>query len=189
MTINEAEEAADIDWEPLESLFSKSNRSIFVIPHYRNKSWIKDAVNKIAGVKDLNKLTIYGMSNWMDIEDISFSQRIFLDLHLPVYQNVDHNKAEIKFIDRTYLSRYKMLPTSEEAYVGYDVVNFITKSWMNHGQNAIIESSRSVHQGNTVQFDIQPIYRGNGDFNVDYFQNVLIQMYRYTEGGLRLSSN
>ena len=184
----EADKISEIEWGPLEELFNKSGRTVFLVPHYRSKAWIKDAINKIAAVKDLNKLTVFGMSNWMDMEDISFSQRIFLDLHLPVFQQIDHRNAEVKYLDRTYLNEYSMLPTSEEAYLGYDLVQFITQAWRQHGENAILESSRKAYKGKTLELDIQPIYRAAEDMNVDYFQNVLIQMYRYTKDGLRLST-
>jgi len=179
----EPDEDGEIDWEPLENLFIGNDKTVFVVPHYRDKKWIGEALNKIASVKDRKKLAIVGMANWKDMQQISYSQRIFLDLHIPVYQHVNYQDAEIRYFLRSYLAAYNMLPTSDYAYLGYDLADFVVKHWMEHGKDMMAHIINNPYQLQTTALNIQPIFRGVESVSPDYYQNVNIGIYKYSSDG------
>lgn len=126
------------------------------------------------------KLEVYGLSNWISIDQINTRYKVKYHLTLPLVHFIDYTDENIKFFIKKYRSLHKTVPI-KFGFLGFDVAYYHLNELLQNGTNfeqyfpfgKISEGLQSRYQYNQFQ-------QGSG------YENNALYFVRYDDYELKL---
>jgi len=110
---------------------SKNRNNIIFVPS-TDQSFVIDLINKLHPLTKDYSITLFGMKNWQDFENLDIEIVQDLQLHLITNNYIDYQDKGTKKFIKTYREKYKTEP-STYAYQGFDVGMFYLKALLKYG--------------------------------------------------------
>ncbi len=129
--------------------------TVFVVPSWSNQTFIYSLLHQlIAKQGEGEDIVVYGMSMWLDFEQLDFEYFEKLHLHVSSAFYVDDNDERVRQFKQKYFQSYGAVP-DEESFLGYDVMLYFGKLLAKHGKNF------------TQKLDVSPsdVLHGRFEFN------------------------
>lgn len=141
----------------LKPFLGYSGETVFIVPSWANEIFVYNLMRKIdLDRNEYQRVTIYGMPQWMNYERIDFDYFEKLNVHVSSSAFIDDFNPDIRRFKRQFYERYGTIPNSE-AFVGYDVMRYFGRMLHEHGtrfQAQLPENSESLLH---TTFDFQPV--------------------------------
>jgi ABC-type branched-subunit amino acid transport system substrate-binding protein len=99
--------------------------TVFVVPSWSNQTFIYSLLRKLRELQGSTNddLILYGMSMWLDFEQIDFEYFEKLNLHVSSAAYVDPADERVVQFKKKFFESYGTVP-NDEAYLGYDVMRY-----------------------------------------------------------------
>ncbi|MCF8244392.1 MAG: ABC transporter substrate-binding protein [Saprospiraceae bacterium] len=116
--------------------YLKPNKTtVFVVPSWSNQTFIYSLLRQLMTKQSEGEdIVVYGMSMWLDFEQIDFEYYEKLGLHVSSASYVDKNDERVKQFKKKFFNSYGSVP-DEEAFLGYDVMLYFGKMLAKHGKD------------------------------------------------------
>jgi Periplasmic binding protein len=112
-----------------------SGTTVFIVPSWSNQTFIYSLLRQLIDKKNAGEdIVVYGMTMWLDFEQIDFEYFEKLNLHVSSASYIDENDERVKQFKQKYFKSYGSVP-NEEAYLGYDVMLYFGKLLAKNGKN------------------------------------------------------
>lgn len=102
------------------------NNVVINIPNWENKTFVKNILHQINGIRKNKSITVTGMPQWTEWDQIDFNMFELLNVHLPVFNYVDKTIMNAALFDEAYFNKYNSWATME-SYYGSDILYIIRK--------------------------------------------------------------
>ncbi|MCB0635828.1 MAG: amino acid ABC transporter substrate-binding protein [Lewinella sp.] len=117
----------------LKPYLQYADEKVFIMPMWSDEIFIYNFMRKL----DLDRaadqrITIYGMPQWMGFERIDFNYYEKLNVHVSSSVFMNPFNPDIQQFRRRYFERYGTVP-NEEAFVGYDVTRYFCRMINKYG--------------------------------------------------------
>jgi ABC-type branched-subunit amino acid transport system substrate-binding protein len=115
------DESADLFETEVSDYLNKFGPSVFIIPSWRNETFIYSFLRKLklAQAQSGNDIYVYGMQQWADFQEvIDVDLMETLNVHISSYYYIDDYNDDIREFRNRFFEAYGDLP-EEAAYVGY----------------------------------------------------------------------
>lgn len=118
------------------SQFIKSGvTTVFVVPSWSNETFVYSFLRQLLAKQGEGEdVMVYGMSMWLDFNQIDFEYFEKLNLHVSSASYIDDNDERVKQFKNKYFQSYGTVP-NEEAFLGYDVMLYFGKMLAKYGKN------------------------------------------------------
>lgn len=113
---------------------SQGRTSVFIVPSWSNESFVY-AVLRALMVEQAKgeNIIVYGMPMWMDFTQIDYEFYQKLNVHVSSAIYINEGDEKIRQFKRKFFDTYGAMP-KEEAYLGYDAMNYFGKMLAQHGK-------------------------------------------------------
>lgn len=113
-------------------------------------------------------VTLFGLAEWQDFENIEIEYFLNLNLHIPVDLYVDYSRPEVKKFRKYFLDKYLAEP-GEYALLGYDVTFYYLSVLHKHGKDFFTNPSALHATGLQSNFEFEKISPEGGLENRSIF--------------------
>lgn len=132
-------------------------------------------------------LEVYGLSDWLTMDQINSRYKVKYQLVLPIVHYLDYNNDKIRSYIRSYRKAHKVIP-SKFAFLGYDVAYYHLNELLQHGTNyeqnfSLVEPSDGLQS----RYHFKQYQEGSGFENIGLFfvryedyELVLIDKYPFS---------
>ncbi|MBI1227323.1 MAG: hypothetical protein GC192_18975 [Bacteroidetes bacterium] len=115
--------------------FKSGAQTVFIVPSWSNQTFIYSLLRQLlAKQAEGEDIVVYGMSMWLDFEQIDFEYYEKLHLHVSSASYVNDNDERVKQFKKKFFDSYGSVP-DEEAYLGYDVMLYFGKMLAKNGKS------------------------------------------------------
>ncbi|HQW12366.1 MAG TPA: ABC transporter substrate-binding protein [Saprospiraceae bacterium] len=157
---------------------------VVVVPNWEDKAYILKTINELKSQHKGKGLTVVGMPQWTEFDQVDFNLYEAINLIIPVANYIDDESPLVKMFRSSYFERYNQIP-SDEAYYGADVMTMLTKVGTSLSMGKAFDPS--VISGKYFgYYNIAPYYQsiGNREMNnpIQYYSNNYITLKKF-EGG------
>lgn len=106
----------------------------FIIPHYssRDESFVYSCLRKLSGEKGEREFYVYTMPLVLNSEKVDLNILKNLNIRICEFRFPDTRDPQIKSFRKNYYESFGWLPT-EDAYYGFDLMQFIAYGLKNYG--------------------------------------------------------
>jgi len=170
----------------ISQYFKPGTTTVFVVPSWSNQTFIYSLLRQlIAKQGEGEDVMVYGMSMWLDFEQIDFEYFEKLQLHVSSASYIDPNDERAKQFKKKYFQTYGTVP-NEEAYLGYDVMLYFGKMLAKHGkgfaQKLDVSPSDVLH--GRFEFNRVVLYPEKHKEDLNYFdqmENTFVHILRFRD--------
>lgn len=132
--------------------------TVFVIPSYRNETFIYSILRQIALSKtEEDRVIVYGLQPWMNYERVDFDFFENLNVHVSSGSFVDDFDPGTQLLKRQYFEEYGMPPESE-VFTGYDILLYCGRMLKKYGTKfQLYVEEEEIESYTQTKFDISRI--------------------------------
>ncbi|MEM1215414.1 MAG: hypothetical protein AAGJ82_07010 [Bacteroidota bacterium] len=113
--------------------FSLDRETVFIVPSWSQETFIYNFLRKLdLDRTEYERITVYGMPQWMDYERIDFDYYEKLNVHVSSSSFIDNFNPDVRAFKRRYYDAFGEIP-GKEAYLGYDVTRYFGSMLKDHG--------------------------------------------------------
>lgn len=160
--------------------------TVFVVPSWSNQTFIYSLLRHLLSKQGEGEdIIVYGMSMWLDFEQIDFEYYEKLRLHVSSASYINNNDERVRQFRRKYFDTYGTVP-NEEAFLGYDVMLYFGKMLAKHGKGfpVKLDTSPSDVLHGRFEFNRIVLYPERHKEDLDYFdqlENTFVHILRFRD--------
>lgn len=158
-------------------------KSVVIIPNWSDKTYILSSLREIRKLQIDDNITVTGMPQWTDFDNVPFDLYESLHLILPVSNYIDFTDNFVKRFKQNYFDKYNGIP-SADSYYGADVMQIIRKVGLLLSQNNTFTGDWA--SGKYFSFyEIQPFIQQTSDDKLhdpEYYSNIYISLMQFKGG-------
>lgn len=117
---------ADVSAGEWKNTIAGYNNVVINIPNWENKTFVKNILQQVNGLKKNKSITVTGMPQWIEWDQLDFNLFEILNVHIPVFNYVDKTLINAALFDEAYFNRYNTWATTESYYAS-DILNIVKK--------------------------------------------------------------
>jgi hypothetical protein len=158
--------------------------TVFVVPSWSNETFVYSLLRQLmAKQSEGEDVMVYGMSMWLDFNQIDFDYFEKLNLHVSSASYIDPNDERVKQFKSKFFESYGTVP-SEEAFLGYDVMLYFGKMLAKYGKNFSqkLDVSPSDVLHGRFEFNRIVLYPNQHKEDLNYFdqlENTYVHILRF----------
>jgi hypothetical protein len=166
--------------------FKPGATTVFVVPSWSNQTFIYSLLRHLLSKQSEGEdIIVYGMSMWLDFEQIDFEYYEKLRLHVSSASYINNNDERVRQFRRKYFDTYGTVP-NEEAFLGYDVMLYFGKMLAKHGKGfpAKLDTSPSDVLHGRFEFNRIVLYPERHKEDLDYFdqlENTFVHILKFRD--------
>lgn len=163
---------ADIE---LETYLDASRTNVIVVPSF-NELFVNETLRRLNILSQTYKITIFGMPNWLEWENIDFDYLQNMNAHFTDDFYIDESSDLHQAFLGAYTNRFKAKPT-KNAYKGFDMMVHFGRL-LSQGTELAAHFDTPMYNGIYNDFLIRPGYSKDSFDNYDYFENKAIHVLK-----------
>ncbi len=158
--------------------------TVFVLPYYAkaDEAFVNSFLRKLHADKELNEVMVIGMPQWLGFTNLNPNYLESLRVHLSVSTFIDTESPAYTDFRNHFFEAYHTVPDLQ-AFLGYDLVRWITHCLSRGGKEAMIGPESFLGEGLASGFDIRPVFKqgvSTGEMNTPlYYENRHIRIVKY----------
>ncbi len=157
----------------LKSGLSATQNNIIIVPSV-DQAFVTQLITNINyWIHDYN-ITLVGLDNWMDFDNLDMSYLDKLNTHFPTSFHVDYESTDMKNFMKRYRSKYFIDP-NHFAMQGFDIGYFYLSALLNNGLNLEKSYSEIKFKGLQTTFNLSRLNSNSG------FENHGISIMKYDD--------
>ena len=157
----------------LKSGLSSTQNNIIIVPSV-DQAFVTQLITNINyWIHDYN-ITLVGLDNWMDFDNLDMSYLDKLNTHFPTSFHVDYESNEMKNFMKRYRSKYFIDP-DHFAMQGFDIGYYYLSALFNNGLNLEKSYSEIKFKGLQTTFNLSRLNSNSG------FENHGISIMKYDD--------
>lgn len=161
--------------------------SVFILPFYSksDEAFVNSFLRKLHAEKEMEDVTVIGLPQWMSFSNLNSNYMENLRVHLSIATFLDTDHPGYKSFRTRFFDRYHTDPDLQ-AFLGYDLIKWITATMRKGGKDAFISPDAKWHSGIASGFNMQPVFKAGDARDVEmhtplYYENVHIRIVKYSE--------
>ena len=99
---------------------------------FSNESFVYSLMHKLNLAKRDQEVVVYGMPQWMRFERIAYDYFEQLNVHVSSDTYIEMEAPKVRTFRQEFFNQFGTVPT-EDAFVGYDVVNYFVDMMIKKG--------------------------------------------------------
>lgn len=159
----------------IESMLSSTKVNVIVLPS-NNQSYVTEFISKLNTIKK-GKIVLFGLSGWMNYDNLDFEYLNSLSLHIPSNNYIDYQNPATNNFTKTYFNKYKTDP-GLYAYEGFDMTYYFISALQKYGSGFLNNIVTEKYKGLETNFDFMQ-YSSNGGF-----ENKFVYILKYQDNKL-----
>ena len=124
--------SADFNEMDLSAYLLEDKTTVFVVPSWSNESFVYSLMHKLNLAKRDQEVVVYGMPQWMRFERIAYDYFEQLNVHVSSDTYIEMEAPKVRTFRQEFFNQFGTVPT-EDAFVGYDVVNYFVDMMIKKG--------------------------------------------------------
>jgi LysM repeat protein/ABC-type branched-subunit amino acid transport system substrate-binding protein len=129
----------------VEALLRKDVMNVIVIPS-NSQAFVSDLLRSLHTLAEKYQITVYGMPQWMEFENLDAEYMQVLNLHFAAPYFVDYKSNDTQLFLTRYRNAFGGDPTIY-AFSGYDVTLFFLRQLFDHGTGFIAHLADAHQEG------------------------------------------
>lgn len=129
----------------VEALLKKDVMNVIVIPS-NSQAFVTDLLRSLHTLAEKYQITVYGMPQWMEFENLDAEYMQVLNLHFAAPYFVDYKSTHTQLFLTRYRNAFGGDPTIY-AFSGYDVTLFFLRQLFEHGTGFIAHLADAQQEG------------------------------------------
>lgn len=129
----------------VEALLKKDVMNVIVIPS-NSQAFVTDLLRSLHTLAEKYQITVYGMPQWMEFENLDAEYMQVLNLHFAAPYFVDYKSTHTQLFLTRYRNAFGGDPTIY-AFSGYDVTLFFLRQLFEHGTGFIAHLADAKQEG------------------------------------------
>lgn len=179
------DDSPDLYNTDLKKLLS-TDGTIFILPYYSisDEGFINSFLRKLHADKEMEEVMVFGLPQWLNFPNLNPNYMESLSVHVSVSTFIDPNHPDYDMFRQKYFEKFHIVPDLQ-AFLGYDMIKWISNVLSKSGKEGIIGSSSIWFSGIASGYDIRPIYKnttttlGNEMKTPQYYENTRIRILKY----------
>ena len=128
-----------------------------------NQSFVTEFLTRLHPLRERYQITVIGMANWTEFENIDIEYFNNLKVHLPGFNFIDYDNAKVQ----RFVTKYQLQQNADPGlycFIGYDLGNFFLPLIAKNGGNALnfMVQNHSFKSGLQLGFDFFQVNNENG---------------------------
>lgn len=164
----------------ISSYLSDVDSNIVLLPSF-DPGFIQNITRQLSKEDRKHGITLYGMPNWSDYEEISLDNLNKLDYHFSREYWLNEDDKIFKDLENQYKRELNKTP-SRYYYLGYDLGRYLTGIWQNHGNKFESFLTKEAYEGVYGMYHFAPEYKQDGDkqkLEIDHIANQALFILKY----------
>ena len=157
----------------LSVLLQSDNPNIVFIPS-TNQSFVTEMLTRLHPLREKYAITVFGMANWTEFENIDVEYFNNLKVHLPSLNFTDFESHKVKHLRDDYETQYSAEP-STIYFQAYDLLNYLAPLIAQYGSECLKKMPGHPYNGLQLGFDFFQINAENG------FENKCVHLLEYKD--------
>jgi len=112
---------------------SSTQRNVVVVPS-EDVEFVTFLVTKLADQTAKQRIVVYGLNSWLDMDNLEVSDLVTLDTHVPASTFVDYSDPRVNAFIAQYRERFQNEP-GDYAFLGFDVTFYYLTALMEFGRS------------------------------------------------------
>jgi hypothetical protein len=166
----------------ISSYISETDSNVILLPSF-DPGFIQNITRQLSKQDRDHGITLYGMPNWSDYEEISLDNLNKLDYHFTREYWFDEENKIFKDLTSQYKKEMNREP-SGYFFLGYDLGRFLTGLWQNHGNKFESFLCKERYEGLYGNYKFAPDYSQGEDkqkMEIDHIANQALFILRYLD--------
>ncbi len=159
----------------IENMLSSTKVNVIVLPT-NNQSYVTEFISKLNTIKK-GKIVLFGLSGWMNYDNLDFEYLNGLSLHIPSNNYIDYQNPITKNFTTGYYNKYKTDP-GLYSFQGFDITYYFISALQKHGSGFLNNIVAEKYNGLEANFDFMQ-YSSNGGF-----ENKFVYILKYQDNKL-----
>ena len=148
-----------------------------------NQSFVTEFLTRLHPLRERYQITVIGMSNWTEFENIDIEYFNNLKVHLPGLNFIDYDNGKVQM----FVTKYQLQQNADAGlycFVGYDLGNFFLPLIAKNGGNALnfMVQNHGFQPGLQLGFDFFQVNNENG------IENKAITIIEYKEYKMKVAN-
>ncbi len=143
---------------------------------------INDVMRKLTILSDRYNITVFGMPNWLKMNELDVDYFVNLNFHVTAPYWIDPYDPTHQSFSDVYQYRFQSKP-SKNAAAGFDLTSYFGNLYKTHGKNFGYYITNGAQEGIYTNFDFAggstEQFSENPYFNVDYLENKHINILHF----------
>lgn len=179
-----SDSSPDLERTELKSILADEG-TVFVLPFYAksDEAFVNSFLRKLHADKELKEVMVIGLPQWLGFSNLNANYLESLSVHLSVSTFMDVDAPAYASFRHRFFTHYHTVPDLQ-AFLGYDLIRWITSMLMKGGQEAFISSVVPWEEGIASGYQLRPVYKspseGSGEMKTPlYYENMHIRIVKY----------
>lgn len=181
VNVSQSAVSTEEDEFALELLLSRTEENIIVITSF-NELFINDVMRKLSLLRNRYRITLFGMPNWMKMQNLELEYLAKLNFHVSSHLWIDEYSSTHTAFKQDFYRRFYTKP-SNYAISGYNLISFFGNALKTHGSNFGMHINRLNIPALYTNYQFEPASKRQYDSQIittDYFENQFVNILRYT---------
>lgn len=179
-----SDSSPDLERTELKSILAEEG-TVFVLPYYAksDEAFVNSFLRKLHADKELKEVMVIGLPQWLGFSNLNANYLESLSVHLSVSTFMDIDAPAYASFRHRFFSNYHTVPDLQ-AFLGYDLIKWISSMLMKGGQEAFISALVPWEEGIASGYQLRPVYKnstgGSGEMKTPlYYENMHIRIVKY----------
>ncbi|NND34730.1 MAG: hypothetical protein HKN76_19240 [Saprospiraceae bacterium] len=150
----------------------------FIVPVWQDEAFVIAALSKLNFAQGEEKITVYGLPQWMEMSRMDYDYFENLSVHLSSARPARYVSQDSKSFTHSYYQKYGDLP-GDDAYYGLNTIKWLAELLKVNGTD--ITSDLGIEVPDLDQrFELTAIFGDDGE-SIHHYENQFINILRFSE--------